>query len=86
MPPASAAPNYMPPAPSEVPNAPQSALPGMYGYQYPMMQPVAYHPAYYPQQAYYAHPGYYGMPQQMMPGYGMPQGAMPGTWTGPRSR
>ncbi|MBL8793685.1 MAG: hypothetical protein JNM56_07265 [Planctomycetia bacterium] len=81
MPPASAVPNYMPPAPAEVGDAPQGALPLMpvypqaapqgmpYGMPMPMMRPVvfqpAYAPAYYPQQ-----PAYYpmpAMPMQQMP-------------------
>jgi hypothetical protein len=76
MPPATAAPGYMPPAPAEV-GEPQAMMPMMPGYGLPT-QPVAFQPAYggyYPPMM----PGYgYGVPQPMMPGYGMPQGMMPG--------
>ncbi len=83
MPPATAAPGYMPPAPAEVIGQPQTMAPMMPAYGMPMqpgygmpMQPVAFQPGYYPTQMPMM-PGY-GMPQGMMPGYGMPQGMMPG--------
>jgi hypothetical protein len=64
MPPATAAPGYMPPAPTEVDT--QGMMP-MWGQPMagPWMQPVAYPPMMnYP-------------PMQPMIGYGMPQGMMP---------
>lgn len=83
MPPATSIPNYMPPAPAEVGDAPQGAMPMMpvwpqampQAMPMQMMRPVVfqpnYGPAYYPQPAYYPMPGM-GMPQ-MQPMQAMPQ-------------
>lgn len=81
MPPATAAPGYMPPAPTEI-GEPQTMAPMMPQYgmpQYGMPQygmPMT--PGYgYPMQPVAFQPGYYPAPMSAMPGYGMPQGMMP---------
>ncbi len=75
MPPATAAPGYMPPAPTEV-GQPQTmiapyGMPMMQGYPMPM-QPVAFQPGYYPAPMPtmngYAMPGYARQPMMMAPG------------------
>lgn len=82
MPPATNVPHYMPPAPTELPAAPQAFYPAWpYGTMPPLMQPVAFQPAYVPgyAPAYFSQPAYYSMP-----GYSMPPGVLPAQWMGPR--